>query len=79
MNNDEKLTQITENLQVFTEFIMDQTNNYKFSPDQKDILTPPEPTTMVPSNRRDRPLDRGHSTKVGGMSALKHEITPHKF
>ena len=35
MKTDEKLTQITENLQVLTAFIMDQTNISKSSPTQK--------------------------------------------
>ena len=56
MKTDEKLTQITENLRVLTAFIMDQTHNSKFSPDQKNTSTPPEPTTVVPDNRRDIPL-----------------------
>ena len=29
MNTNEKLTHITEKLKVLTEFMMDQTNNYK--------------------------------------------------
>ena len=52
MKTDEKLTQITENLKFLTSFMMDHTNNLKFSSAQKDASTPPEPTTMVPSNRR---------------------------
>ena len=49
------------------------------SPTQKDISTPPEPTTVVPSNRRYPPLEGGHSNKIGGMWTLKHEISSPKF
>ena len=79
MKTNEKLTQITENLKVLTAFIMDQTNNSKFSLAQKDTLTPPDPTTVVHSNRRDTPLDGGHSTNIGGMWTLKHEIRSPKL
>ena len=58
---------------------MYQTNNSKFSPSQKDTSNPPEPTTVVPSTRRSPPLDEGHSTKIGGMWTLKHEINSQKF
>ena len=75
MKTDKKLTQITENLKVLIEFMMDQTNNSKFSPVQKDTSTPPEPTNAVPANRRDPPLDRGYYTKIGGMWTLKHDIS----
>ena len=34
---------------------------------------------MVPANRRDPQLDDGHSTKIGGMWDIKHEIRSHKF
>ena len=30
---------------------------------------------MVPDIRRDPPLDRGYSIKIGGMWTLKHEIS----
>ena len=72
---DEKLTLLTENLQVLTAFMMDQTNISKSSPDQKDASTPPEHTTVVPNNSRDPPLEGGNSTKIGGMWTLKHEIS----
>ena len=58
---------------------MDQTKDWKLSPAQKDTSTPPYPTTVVLGNRRDTPLDVGHSTKVGGMWTLKHEICSPKF
>ena len=76
---DEKLTHITEMLKVLTAFMMDQTNNSEFSPDQKDTMTPPEPTTVVSDNRRDPPLEGGNYTKIGGMWTFKHEIISPKF
>ena len=79
MKTDEKLTHTTENLKVLTAFIMDQTNNFKFSLAQKDTSTLPDPTTMLPANRRDPPLDGGKYTNIGGMWTLKHEIRSPKF
>ena len=58
---------------------MYQNNNSKSSPTQKDTSTPPYPTTVVPTNRRDPPLEGGHSTKIGGMWTLKHENSSPKF
>ena len=79
MKTDEKLTHITENLRYLTEFMMDQTNNYKFSPAQKDTLTPLDPTNLVLDNRRDPSLDGRYYTKNGCMWTLKHEISSPKF
>ena len=59
--------------------MMDQTNISKYSPTQKNTSTPPEPTTVVPDNKRPPLLDRGHSTKIGGMWNLKHEIRSPKL
>ena len=74
-----EMKDIKETLKVFTTFMMDQTNNSKSSPTQKDTLTPPDPNTVVPTNRRDSPLEGGGSTKIGGMWTLKHEISSSKF
>ena len=57
IKTDEKITQLTETLNNLTAFMMDQTNNSKSSPTQKDTSTPPDPTTVVPNNRRDKPLE----------------------
>ena len=79
---DEKLTNITEDLKVLTVTItsmMDQTNNSKLSPSQKDTSTPPNPTTIVLANSRAPPLYRGHFTKIGGMWNLKHETSSPKL
>ena len=61
MNTDEKLTQVTKTLKYLTAFVMNQTNNSKFSPAHKDALTTLEPTTVVPANRSAPPLDGGES------------------
>ena len=82
MKTDEKITEITEDLKVLTATItlmMYQTNNQKSSPAQKDTSTPPDPTTVVPDNRRAPPLNGGQSTKNGVMWTLKHEIISPKF
>ena len=79
---DEKLTNTIEDLKVLTKTITsmtDQTNNSKFSSYQKYTLNPPDPTTVVPDNRRASPFDGGKSTKIGGMWTLKNEISPTKF
>ena len=77
--NDEKLANITEDIQKLTTFMMDQDNISKSSPSQRNTLTPPEPTTMVQTNRRDPPLEGGKSTNIGVMWTLKHEISSPKF
>ena len=79
MKTDEKLTHLTENLQVLAALMMDQTNISKYSPTQKDASTPPDPTTVIPTKRRDSPLEGGKSIKIGGMWTLKHEIRSPKF
>ena len=79
MKIDDKLTQFTENLHVLIELTIDQTNISKSSPTQKDISTPSYPTTLVPTNMRAPLLEGGHSTKIGGMCTLKHEISSPKF
>ena len=70
---------LTENFQVLTALIMDQNNLSKSSPNQKDTWTPPDPTTVVSNNRRDPPLEGGHSTKIGGMWTLKYDISSPKL
>ena len=67
-----KMKYIKETLKVFTTFMMNHINIPKYSPIQKDAFTPPEPTTVVLTNRRVTPLEWGHSTKIGGMWTLKH-------
>ena len=52
----EKITLLTEKLQVLIALMTDKTNNSKYSPSQKYTLTPPDPTIVVPTNKRDAPL-----------------------
>ena len=73
------MMQFIENLKVLIAFTMDQNNNSKSSRTQKDKLTPTNPTTVFPANRRDSTLEGGHSTKIDGMWTLKHEIISPKF
>ena len=63
-----------ETLKFFTKFMMDKSNIPKSSPTQKDTSAPSDPTNIVPTNRRDPPLEGRHFTKIGGMWNLKHEI-----
>ena len=53
--SNEKLTLLTENLQVLTALMIDKTNISKYSPAQKDTWTPLEPTTLLPTNNRAQP------------------------
>ena len=62
-----EMKDIKETLKVFTTFMMDKTNISKSSPSQKDTSTTPEPTTVVPTNRRATQLEGGDTTKIGGM------------
>ena len=74
MKTDGKLKLLTENIQVLTALMTDKTNISKSSPAQKDTSNPPDPTTVVPTNKRAPPLERGHYTKIRGMWTLKNEI-----
>ena len=78
-DSDEKTMQFTETIRVLTSLIMDQTNNSKYSTTQKDTSTPLDPITVVLDNRRDPPLEGRHSTNIGGMWILQHEISSPKF
>ena len=79
MKTYEKLTLLTENLQVFTSLMTDKTYISKSSPAQKDTSTPPDPTTVVPTNKRAPPLQGRHYTKIVGMWTLKHDISSPKL
>ena len=70
---------IKETLKVSTTFMTDQSNIPKSSTTHKNTVTPPDPTNVVPTNRRDTPLEGGHYTKIGGMWTLKHEISSPKL
>ena len=76
---DEKITLLTENLQVLTVLMIDKTNISKSSPAYKDTSTHPEPITVILTNKRYPPFEGGISTKIGGMWTLKHEIISPKL
>ena len=78
-DSDEKMTKFTEEFKTMLAAIADHINTLKSSSTQKDSPKPPYPTTVVPVNRRDPPLDGGQSTKVGGMWTLKQEISSPRF
>ena len=59
--------------------ITDHINTLKSLPTYKDLPTPPEPTTVVPTNRRSLPLDGVQSMKICGMWNLKYEISSQIF
>ena len=80
---DEKLIKLVE---YFKEILastitsmMDHVNTSKSLPAQSNQPKPQKPTTVVPSNNRDSPLDDGQSTKISGMLTLKHDISLPKF
>ena len=79
MNNDEKLTKITEDIQKLTIFMMDQANISKSSPAQKDTSTPPDSITTVQTNKKAPPLEGVISDKICGIWILKHDISSPKF
>ena len=70
---------ITKDFKTILIALMDQINTMKYFPTQKNSTKPLEPTIVVPDNRRDPPLDGGHSTKVVGIWTMKHDISPPKF
>ena len=59
--------------------MMDQIGMFKSLLSQRDSPNLQDPTTVVPANRRDPSFDGIHSTKIGGMWNLKHEISSPKF
>ena len=58
---------------------MDQMTIYKSSPDQKFSKKSQDPNIVVPANKRAMLLPGEHSTKIGGMWNLKHDIRSTKF
>ena len=58
---------------------MDNINILKSFPSQKDSPKTLEHATVVPANKRAPTLDDGHTTKIGGMWTLKHDIRLPKF
>ena len=66
----EKMEKWSEDFKTISAVLSDpinksnQINAMSSSPTQKDTSTPPDPSTLVPANRRDPPLEWGHSTKL---------------
>ena len=59
--------------------MIDQITIYKSSPEKKYSPKSQDPTPVVPSNKKDPPLEGGHSKQIGGMSTLKHDISSTKI
>ena len=59
--------------------LSNQINTMSSPPTYTDTSTPPDPTTVVPANMKDPPLEGVHSTKIGSMWTLKNEISSPKF
>ena len=82
-DSDVKIKNLTEYLKVMITStiisMIDHINISKSLSDQKDSSKDQYPTTIVPVNRVDPPLGDGHSTKIGGMWTLKHDISLSKF
>ena len=82
-DSDEKMMKLIEDFNAIIASsitsIIDHINTSKSSPDHKDSTKPPDPTTVVPDNRRSSPLHSGNSTEIGAMWTLKHEISSPKF
>ena len=51
----------------------------KSSPYNNDLTKAQDPTTVLPANKMDPPLEDGYSTNIGGMWNLKYEIRSPKF
>ena len=59
--------------------MMDHIKISRSSPDNKDPPKAHYTTAVVPAKNRDPTLEGGHSTKIGGMWTLKHDIISPKF
>ena len=64
----------TEDFKAMLKEIPEQINTLKYLPTKNHSPKTTDPTTVLPANRRAPPLDRGKSTKNGGMWTMKHEI-----
>ena len=78
-DSNEKTKKLTADLTGMIASMMDQINMSKYSPYKKDSPKAQDTTTMVLDNKKSPPLEGGHSTKIGGMWTLKHEISSPKF
>ena len=78
-NSDKRMKKITEDLTAIIISMIDQNKIQKYSLENKDKPKPQEPTTVISANKSDTPLEGGHSTEIGCMWTLKHEIISPKF
>ena len=59
---DEKMKKLKEDLTAMITSMMYEIKILEYSPDKKDSPKSQDPTTLVPANKRDPPLEGGHST-----------------
>ena len=65
--SDEKMNKLTEDLTAIISSGMDKIKSSKASPYNMDSTKSQNPTTVVPDNKKDTPLEDGNYTKTGGM------------
>ena len=75
----EKTEKLIEYLTALFASMMDKIKNSKSSLNKNDSPKDQYITTMVPDNKKDPPLEVGHSTKIGCMWNLKYDISSPKF
>ena len=76
---DEKMKKLIEDTTAMIVSMMDQIKISKYSSDKNYSPKAQDTKTVVLSNNRAPPLEGGHSTKIGGMWTLKHNIRSTKF
>ena len=59
--------------------MMDQIKIPKLSPDKKYLTKDQDFNTVVTPNKKSLSLEIGHSTKIGVMCTIKHDISSPKF
>ena len=59
--------------------MMDQIKTLNSSLEKKDLPKAQDTTTLLPTNKRDPPLEGGHSTKIIGMWTIKYEVNSTKL
>ena len=81
--SDEKMKKLTEYLKAIIKSTITSTmvQMEMYKPPKENRYSPKDeyPTTVVLANRRAPPLNSGHSTKIGGIWNLKHDIISPKF
>ena len=78
-DSDEKMNNITEDLTSMITSIMDHIKYFKYSPYNKDSPKYQYPTNLFLSNNKAPKLEGVHSTSIGDMWNLKHDIISPKF